>query len=235
MQYLRTDLLESLDPAAFQGAQPYPWLGIENLLTDAGYERLLESLPELAQLSPVFGLVRKHGQPSHDRYALEWDEAPDVAPAWREFIAELDGPAYGNFIARMLGTRAFSLRYHWHYAPRGCSVSPHCDSPKKAGSHIFYFNADWDPSWGGETLVLDDGGRFQRRSAPGFDEFDHEIPSAASGNRSFLFGRRRNSWHGVRPLKCPEERMRKVFIVVLNRNSPMDRVRRLVGLGSRGA
>ena len=51
------------------------------------------------------------------------------------------------------------------------TCSPHCDAVWKLGSHIFYFNEDWNPGWGGETLVLDDGGRFSRRSAPDFDDF----------------------------------------------------------------
>jgi hypothetical protein len=97
-------------------------------------------------------------------------------------------------------------------------VSPHCDARHKIGSHIFYFNTeeDWDPSWGGETLILDDGGRFDRRSAPRFDEFDRVITAPALGNCSLLFARRANSWHGVREIRCPEGAYRKVFIVVLN-------------------
>ena len=40
----------------------------------------------------------------------------------------------------------------------GVEVSPHCDSKHKLGSHLFYFNdsSEWDPSWGGETLILED-------------------------------------------------------------------------------
>jgi hypothetical protein len=65
--------------------------------------------------------------------------------------------------------------------------------------------------------VLDDGGRFARSSAPEFEDFDRAIGSRALGNWSFLFTRRGDSWHGVKPLVCPEGRFRKVFIVVLNR------------------
>ena len=82
-------------------------------------------------------------------------------------------------------------------------------------------------------LVLDDGGRFDRRSAPPFEDFDSEIPAEALGNQSFLFIRRKNSWHGVRPLQCPEGHMRRVFIVVIHRVSPVERARRLVGLRPR--
>ena len=118
----------------------------------------------------------------------------------------------------MFGTRLLQLNFHWHYTPNGCSVSPHCDAKRKLGSHIFYFNttADWDPSWGGETLILDDRGRFPRNSAPRFEDFDVVIPGEALGNRSLLFARGDKSWHGVREIHCPAGAYRKVFIVVVN-------------------
>ena len=88
---------------------------------------------------------------------------------------------------RLMGVRRLEFRFHWHYAPNGCSVSPHCDAKRKLGSQIFYLNTDedWDPSWGGETLVLDDGGRFDLASLRDFDEFD-QIASEAMGNRSLI-------------------------------------------------
>ena len=51
----------------------------------------------------------------------------------------------------------------------------------------------------------------------------------AVGNDSLLFKRGEHSWHGVRELRCPEGRMRKVFIVVVNRLTPALRMQRLFG------
>ena len=62
--------------------------------------------------------------------------------------------------------------------------------------------------------MLDDAGKFSAESAPAFEDFVEEIPAATTDNRSLLFGRRGNSWHGVRRINCPEDRYRKVFIVV---------------------
>ena len=42
------------------------------------------------------------------------------------------------------------------------------------------------------------------------------IPAQAIGNRSLLFARGESSWHGVREIRCPPDRYRKVFIVVVN-------------------
>jgi hypothetical protein len=236
MTYLDVDRLQSIDAASFRNQAPYPWINPAGLLSDAGYRRLVETMPDVSVLNPVFGVKRSHGQASHDRYALEYDDSLPVDDAWREFVAELRGPAYRNFLARMLGTDAFDFNLHWHYTPTGCSVSAHCDSTRKLGSHIFYFNTedDWDPAWGGETLVLDDGGRFDTKTAPAFEDFDRVISSRATGNYSLLFARTDRSWHGVKEITCPEDKLRKVFIVVINRRSPVVWMRRKLGLLPKG-
>src|SRR5690606_82298 len=143
---------------------------------------------------------------------------------------ELQRARYRAWLGHALGTEAFELRFHWHYTPSGSSVSPHCDAARKLGSHIFYFNteADWDAAWGGETLILDDGGRFSPRSAPAVDDFESAPSSDAVGNRSLLFARNGNSWHGVREIRCPPGALRKVFIVVIERATLAARLRRLL-------
>ncbi len=217
MSYLDFDRLDRLDAAAFRGQSPYPWVNPRGLLTEDGFHRLGQALPDIALFEKVFGKPRAHGQRSHDRYTLEYRAGLDLPACWRDFIAEIEGADYRRFIARMFGRGWFGLRLHWHYTPSGCSVSPHCDARDKLGSHIFYLNGakDWDPAWGGETMVLDDGGRLARGSAPDFEDFDRAISAEAMDNRSFLFARKGNSWHGMREITCPENQLRKVFIVVV--------------------
>ena len=236
MHYLDLNRLNTIDPAAFQAQQPYPWINPQGLLTPEGYHRLLAHLPAQEQFTPSFGRQRAHGQRSHDRFMLAYHDALPVAQEWKDFIAELRGSTYQDLLGRLLGTRAFELRFHWHYTPRGCSISPHCDAKYKLGSHIFYFNTeqDWDLAWGGQTLLLDDGGRFPRNSAPEIKEFDSVSPSHAMGNSSLLFARNGSSWHAMRPLQCPADRLRKVFIVVLSRFGPVERIKRIFGWKAKG-
>jgi len=226
--YLNLDKLQQIDAEDFRQTRPYPWINPAEMLTESGYRRLLATLPERSLFRPVFGKRRKHGQQSHDRYALEWRDDLPLSSDWKAFIEELRGSDYRAFLRRMIGHDAFELYFHWHYTPNGCSVSPHCDAAWKLGSHIFYFNTeqDWKPDWGGETLVLDDNGRFSSRSAPAFEDFDRAMASESLNNRSLLFIRSGNSWHGVKPIRCPEGQLRKVFIVVINRSSPWYRLRR---------
>jgi len=218
MRHLNETTLASLSPGTFRTRSPYPWVNPQGVLTEQSYDTLLHALPEPQLFEEHFGEARRYGQRSHDRLALEYRDDLSVPAVWHELVAELRGPTYREFLGDMLGTSGFELRFHWHYTPTGCSVSPHCDAKRKLGSHIFYFNtaADWDPAWGGETLILDDEGRFSRKSAPGFEDFSTVIRSDSLGNRSLLFRRRGNSWHGVEALRCPSGRYRKVFIVVID-------------------
>jgi hypothetical protein len=232
MEYLNYPLLESIDPAEYQRTRPFPWISLEGALSDEGYRRLLASLPALPLFEKDFGYQRKHGQQSHDRYSLEWSPERDaqLPKPWVEFIHECLGERYREILCRLYDAPACAFRLHWHYTPRGCSVSPHCDSPKKLGSLIFYFHTaeDWDPAWGGETVILDDGGRLSRRSAPDFSDFERGIRAPSLGNRSLLFSRTSHGWHGVEEIRCPAERLRKVFIAVVNKASPSTRfLRRL--------
>lgn len=227
MSYLNQELMASTDVGMFQHREPYPWLNPEQFLTDEAYSRLLDAMPDAALFEQRFGEGRAHGQTSHDRLVLEYHDGVAVPDCWHEFIHELRDFGYRQFLCRLFGRRSLRLNFHWHYTPRGCSVSPHCDAKHKLGSHIFYFNTakNWDESWGGETVLLDDGGRFDRKMAPAFEDFDHAVSTEAIGNRSLLFARRDQSWHGVRELRCPEGNYRKVFIVVVNDGSLRQRIR----------
>ncbi len=231
MQYLHVENLRKIEPKSFQTAEPFPWINPPNLLTDTGFTELMETMPDVSLFEKKFGKPRSFGQASHDRFVLEYSPQLSIPHPWKEFIRELSSDVYRNFLKNLMGVRSLDIHFHWHYTPKGCSVSPHCDAKHKLGSHIFYLNTEenWDAAWGGDTLILDDGGRFNRSSAPEFQDFDRSISAKSLGNYSLLFGRKANSWHGVRPLTCPENYLRKVFIVVINRNNLGDRVKQMFG------
>jgi hypothetical protein len=234
MQYLNMEMIQVTDPKAFRNQRPYPWMNPQGLLTQQGFEELLANMPDLALFKVFFAKKRKYGQKSHNRYVLEYQDGLDLPAPWQAFIDELRSDLYGSFIKDLLGRGHIRFRFHWHYTPSGCVVSPHCDSRGKLGSHIFYMNStsDWDPAWGGQTVILNDNGRFETGSSPWFDDFDEEIPAETMNNRSLIFGRKGNSWHGVRDIHCPEGVFRKVFIVVFQDVNPrkllLKRVKRLL-------
>lgn len=234
MKYLNTEFIESIDAEAFRTTRPYPWLNPRGFLTDSGFAELAANMPDLSLFDSFFGKQRKYGQQSHDRYVLEYTDGLDIPACWQSLVDELRSDTYRDMVADLLGRGHFKIRFHWHYTPRGCSVSPHCDSRGKLGSQIFYMNTreDWDPAWGGETVILDDGGRFGLESSPKFEEFDQQFAAETMDNRCIIFGQQGNSWHGVREITCPEDALRKVFIVVYEDYRPgkilLKRVRRLI-------
>jgi hypothetical protein len=238
MSFLDTRRLEqiSAQPRDFLDRQPFPWLSMQGVLHENGFERLCAELPGHALFAPEFGRARGYGQQSHDRYVLQYRSQLDdaLAPSWRQFIAELHGDAYQAFLRRMYGLDVDDrvvMSMHWHHAPNRGSVSPHTDARRKVGSHIFYFNTeeDWDPAWGGQTLVLDDSGKLSAHDSPAFGALPQVAASEILGNRSFMFKRTEHSWHAVNPITCLPDRLRKVFIVVLNRVNLQILWRRLRG------
>lgn len=224
--YLNMAVLDAIDPAKFQAQQPFPYVNPQYFILEDRYTGLLENMPELSCFNAFFGKQRKHGQRSHDRYILDYERGMRLAPQWRDFVEELCGDDYRKFVCRLLNVSNIRFRFHWHFTPNGGEVSPHCDSKGKIGSQIFYLNTenDWEWDWGGETVVLDDGGRIAADNAPAFEDFDNAYPAETRDNRSLLFGRRGNSWHGVRRINCPENYYRKVFIVVFEEHRPLKMV-----------
>lgn len=227
MSYLDFERLAAIDPVAYQTRAPYPYANPEGLLRPDAFQRLVDNLPPTSLFEEVQGKKRAHGQRPHDRLALEYEPGLPLPAPWQEFIDELQGSEYKRLLCRLVGAPSLELRFHWHWATTGNSVSPHCDRQRKLGSHIFYLNteSDWQAEWGGETIVLDDSGRFTRNSAPKFADFDNEIHAQAIGNWSFIFTRRGNSWHGVQEITCPAGAYRKVFIAVIDKPRIARRVR----------
>lgn len=227
--YLDIDRLQSITTESFRDAHPFPWINPDGLIVEESYRELIANLPDPERFRSSFGRRRRHRQASHDRFVLNYSKKLDLPDCWRRFVAELKGPGYRHFLARLLGVEKFDLTFHWHYTPTGCSLSAHCDAEWKLGSHIFYLNTedDWNERWGGQTLILDDGGAIDHRSAPAIEDFQRVIPSKAIGNSSLLFERTDHSWHGMYPLAQPDGVLRKVFIVEMRKVDVTTRLRTL--------
>lgn len=230
MNYIDIDRLLNFPARDFRQRKPYPWANPEGLLRQEAFQYLVDRLPDIKLFEKRFGYTRHHGQKGHDRYSLEYEPGLSIDPAWHEFVEELHQAPYRRFLRATLGFRPMKLSFHWHYTERGGAVSPHCDSRAKIGSHIFYLNTerDWNAEWGGQTIVLDDKGRMDCRSAPEFDAFATSVAADAIGNRSLIFKRTPHSWHGVRAIECPDGNLRRVFIVVVERLRPLKTLKRWI-------
>jgi hypothetical protein len=226
--FLNDDVLRSFSVDDFLRRRPFPWWSLDDVLRPEAFDRLCADFPPLELFEWHEGRDRNYGQRPHDRYYLAYksERYPSYAglpkaafpTAWQEFLTELEtSPAYERFIAACLGRSDLMVRYTFHLGVHGSEVSPHVDKGRKVGTHIYYFNtaSDWDPAWGGETVVLE--GRRTDRFDPDFDDFAAGTAVENVGNRSFLFKNDDEAWHGVRPLTCPEGSYRRLFNVIFER------------------
>ncbi len=228
-QILNYSILNHFDVGQFQNKEPFPYTQFSDLLIKEKYEQLRNELPSAQLFKEQKGNYRRYGQASHDRLSLDFSSNLTVSDTWRTLIEELETGQYRKFIYDLLGTNKFHFKYHWHYTPSAASVSPHCDAEWKLGSHIFYFNSDqdWNPKWGGQTVILDDEGKKSFKTAPKFNEFKRQIEIPCMGSESLLFKRTDHSWHGVRKIQCPPDKLRKVFIVEFRQNKISNIIRSL--------
>ena len=95
---------------------------------------------------------------------------------------------------------------------------PHCDAARKLATHIFCFNTedDWDSTWGGQILILDSERKLPVHSGPSFNQLEVAASIEPRGKGSLIFQRTHDSWHGVRPLQCPQGKLRKLFLITVN-------------------
>ena len=231
MSYINWSVLDQLDYEQIQNSKGFPWLNIANTLTAEGMQKLLENMPatEMFQLSK--NIPRKHGQKPHNRLYLQYNKGLDIPSPWIEFIEELYGSKYSLFLKKLFNLKwneSCDLYCHWHFAQKGDSVSPHCDGKTKLGSHIFYLNndKDWKSEWGGQTTVfIDNDGKHKCESAPEFEDFDEQIEVVSIAPWSLLAYRNERSWHGVKEIVAPEGKLRKIFIVVIEKRTILQRLK----------
>lgn len=230
IRFIDPESIGRCDAPAFHAQQPFPWVSLSRFLTEEGFGALHRDFPDIRFFERHENLPKPYGQRPHNRYYLAYEESiyhPHESPAqgvvrhhdlpltWQRFLEELEGEEYRRFLQSLLGISQFEVRYAWHIGVTGSEVSPHRDAENKLATHIFYFNTsdDWSMAWGGETLVL--CGKRTPTMNPDFDDFDRVIPVPCLDNRSFLFKNGPGAWHGVRAIRCPAGRYRRLFNVIL--------------------
>ncbi len=220
-KFLNTSLLHDFNAASFNSNRPFPHQSFQSFLTDDGFRELRENFPPLALFKKSTG--RKPGKFNVMAYAPYIHFSPNrkcvplkaLPGPWQEFIKELHGKEYRAFLKPLVGSPRFKLYFEWQLRRKDTDVSPHVDAPFRIANHLFYFNSseDWDPAWGGSTLLL---GKRERSSAPPqFEDFGEQKEISFLGNRSLFYVNSPAAWHGVKKLDCPEGVYRRVFVVMV--------------------
>jgi len=115
-------------------------------------------------------------------------------PAFRQFLAELEGEAMRAAFARKfaldLAGRPTLVTVRGQAQPKDGSI--HTDTPSKLITVLVYMNESWEAP-GGRLRLL--------RSASNLDDVVTEVPPAAGTLLAFRVTR--NSWHGHAPASGP--------------------------------
>ena len=114
-RYLDFEKLEAITRDRFDAARPYPHVNERGLLTEQGFQALLDNMPGMELFERNVGKKRRAGQAPHDRYSLEYAPDTDVPNPWQEFIQELCSDRYRENIQRLFGAGKIEFRFHWHY------------------------------------------------------------------------------------------------------------------------
>ena len=208
------------------------WRVSQGILSDDACAQLSRAFPPAHLFQRHENIRRKHGQRPHNRLHLgidscdvasiaRLDELNDRDPAgiWKEFLEEIKtNSEYHKSVGSFLRAKDYQVRFAWHLTVRGQDVSPHLDSVRKLGTHIFYFNqrCEWCRDWGGETLILN--GNTANRMNPEVIDFEKAQSISIRENRSLLFRNCGDCWHGVAPLRSPEDAYRKTFHIIFEKH-----------------
>jgi hypothetical protein len=226
--FIDYELLRAFDADGFKNRMPFPWHNLRGFLTTEGFRALYNEFPPIEQFEYHSNIRRAHDQRPHNRHYLAYENSiyhketesgvvrhHQLPAAWQRFMDELESSdEYQGFARRALGVPAFTMRYAWHVGSQGSEVSPHVDAANKLGTHILYFNTsdEWNPEWGGATLVL--GGKQTKAMNPDFVDFETRDEARIVDNHSFLFKNTPNAWHGVSALTCPTGSYRRLFNII---------------------
>ncbi len=232
MEYFDNKLLETIDIEEVTTGKSFPWVPIHGVLTQEGFEALHRDFPSQELFQYHENIIRGETQQrTHDRYYASYQVTPypelvketgkgllkpqNLGISWQEFIEELTSSrAYYNFVSKLLGTNNFGINIAWHIGITGNDISPHLDTKYKLGTHLIYFNTsdDWNPEWGGEFLILDNLSK--NVNNPEITDFVNVTEIPIINNRSLIFKNTNNAWHGVKPLQCPEGKLRRLVNII---------------------
>lgn len=129
----------------------------------------------------------------------------DLSESWSLLVRELKSKAYlqtlSDHAQHDLSQCDVEINC-WQYASGGW-LSPHTDKPEKVISQLFYFNEQWQDSWGGQFHVLNSE-----------NEDDIHETIYPDENTSVILVRSNNSWHSVAPLSCPSHITRRLVQII---------------------
>lgn len=186
--------------------QPYSVEIWDNILCNNLYNDLVNTFPaHLAKDFNYDGGLKKNLNKTHSEL-MEFINSSDSWNAFFSTVAEQFFVPHSDF------------KFEFSMLPCGGGLLPHTDTQRKVQTAVFYFpHSDWKSEYGGEFEIV----RSTKNPYDDYSQFDFldwvdtcKIMSVDYiPNRVILMRRNGHSFHGVRPVKCPNNLMRQSVTV----------------------
>lgn len=210
--FLKTEAIshsvyESLSAFAsvYSKNDPFPHIVIDGFFREDIAEYLYNNFPKMSQMPNIFK------EPMSFKGQLS-----DIDGKWPQFsqvFDELQSDKFRVFLGELSGIKDLKsdpilAGGGLHQSPKSGFLDIHVDAnfhPLRKDLHrrlniIIYINKEWQSSWGGNLELWNDIG-----NRPG----DLSVSVEPKFNRAVIFSTTRTSWHGVKPVYCPEGQSRK--------------------------
>lgn len=192
---------------SFHGAQPFPFVVIDDFLKPALALEIMQSYPsypEACRLGRSFEAVNERGK-------VQVTDASSFSAPLRRLNDLLQLPSFGKWLTEI--TAIENLRSDaeltgggMHLMRRGSHLDVHTDFNRlptrgwyRRLNVLIYLNDPWPEDWGGPLEIWDrDVRHCHQRIAPRL-------------NRCIVFATSRASFHGVGAVHCPDGMTRKSF------------------------
>ncbi len=200
--------------AAYQSAQPFPHIVIDDLLPEASIERLMQEFPKPDAIEWT-----RYKNVREDK--LEASSVEDLGPFTRLMLAELNSVPFLTFLERLTGIDSLIADPHFvggglHQLEVGGMLKVHADFNwhKRLKAHrrlnaLIYLNPDWEEAYGGQLELWNrDMTECVQRIVP-------------VANRCVVFTTTDTSFHGnPEPVSCPPGRSRRSIALYYYTSEP---------------
>lgn len=198
----------------YLSTDPFPWSNIQDLIFRDKYWQLVSEMPG----------PRDESEWNYNRINFSINP-PDYDSSdiyinndWLNLLNEFKSDLYLSMVETLTGLHRsrFHLKFQWTYRKED-PIKPHPDVEKKRHVLVcFMFEPDYQSEWKGSTIILKvkNGIDLERQWTEDFSPFQYILYPKTFPNYSVMFNVGYDSYHAGDDILFPENRHRKIFMVI---------------------